>query len=379
MKKNQLKKVNISFNFFISLVYIPKKFTKILDNNDLLGINLYEIRITEKLINDKQLLKSFLYECICALFLFDITVEDDFQLIKEIINSINKILSEVQNDEHFPPLTKIIINNKMDLDVTRLISSFEIRDFLDLNQDLINFDLSLKTGLNYPLLFDSIVKILTNSKNDNIISKLPCQLVSEGKFMSQTNNLIDAQCTISCILIGDSEVGKTSFLNRYFNNRFGEEYLSTVGIDRETKNIRIKNQTYRITIWDTAGQERFRSLSIKYYQNADSVLIFFDVTNRDSFENVNSWLKDVKENAKFSEIPVYLIGNKIDLPNRVISQEEANKYCKSIGIQYFEISCKINLNISEVVNRLILDCYLTVSEYGQRLSKKAAKSYSKCC
>ena len=146
-----------------------------------------------------------------------------------------------------------------------------------------------------------------------------------------------------------------------------------------SKNIKIKNGIYRITVWDTAGQERFRSISVKYYQNADGVFIFFDVTNRESFENVNTWFSDVKENAKFAQIPVYLIGNKIDLPNREISQEEANEYCKSSGMKYFEISCKINMNISEVINRMILDCYLTVSEQAKKMKIKTNRKKSKFC
>ena len=105
------------------------------------------------------------------------------------------------------------------------------------------------------------------------------------------------------------------------------------------------------------------------------------MTNRDSFENVNTWFSDVKENAKFSQIPVYLIGNKIDLPNREISQDEAVEYCKSLGMKYFEISCKINMNVTEIINRMILDCYLIEREHGQKLKRKNTQNSakSKCC
>ena len=383
MKKNQLLNVNILFlNFYIILyiVYISKKITKVLNNNELFGINLYEIRITEDLIKDIQLLKSFLYECTCALFLFDSTESDDFELIKNLIITINEILSNNKN-EHFPPLAKIIINNKIDLEVSRLISTFDVKNFLESNKDILNFDLSLKTGQNYNELFNKIIQILTNSNKNMIISQLPCHLISEAKLLVNSddytkNNLI---CVINCILIGDSEVGKSSFLNRYFNNKFCEEFLSTIGVDKETKHIKIKNNIYKITVWDTAGQERFRSLSSKYYKNADGVLIFFDVTKRESFKNVDIWFNEVKQNAKLAQIPVYLIGNKIDLPDRQISQEEANNRCKTLGMKYFEISCKINMNICEVINRMILDCYLTVSGHAQKLKIKTNRKKVKCC
>ena len=171
---------------------------------------------------------------------------------------------------------------------------------------------------------------------------------------------------LSFILIGDSTVGKTCFLTRYFKNQFNETFLSTIGIDKEIKYVKVKNDTYKMTLWDTAGQDRFKSLPKKYYQNADGVLLLFDVTSEETFNNVSNWMKDVKENSNKNinsengqpEIALYLIGNKIDLPNRVISKEQAETEAKSLGMKYFEISCKINMNIPEVMNRMIMECHM---------------------
>ena len=171
---------------------------------------------------------------------------------------------------------------------------------------------------------------------------------------------------LSFILIGDSTVGKTCFLTRYFKNQFNVTFLSTIGIDKEIKYVKVKNDTYKMTLWDTAGQDRFKSLPKKYYQNADGVLLLYDVTSEDTFNNVSNWMKDVKENSNKninsengqSDIALYLIGNKIDLPNRVISKEQAETEAKSLGMKYFEISCKTNMNIPEVMNRMIMECHM---------------------
>ena len=109
-------------------------------------------------------------------------------------------------------------------------------------------------------------------------------------------------------------------------------------------------------------QERFKCLPKKYYQNADGVLLLFDVTNEETFNNVSNWMKDIKENSnkdgKESDIAIYLIGNKIDKSDRVIQRETAETQAKSLGMKYFEVSCKINMNIPEVMARMIMECHM---------------------
>ena len=148
-----------------------------------------------------------------------------------------------------------------------------------------------------------------------------------------------------------------------------------------------------MTLWDTAGQDRFKCLPKKYYQNADGVLLLFDVTNEDTFNNVSNWMKDVKENAnknltgengQESEIALFLIGNKIDLPNRVITRERAEEEAKSLGMKYFEVSCKINMNIPEVMSRMIMECHMKANHIENCFQLNAAKAKEKnkkksCC
>ena len=204
---------------------------------------------------------------------------------------------------------------------------------------------------------------------------------------------MNGQGTLSFILIGDSTVGKTCFLNRYFKNQFTETFLSTIGIDKEMKYVKVNNENYKLTVWDTAGQERFRCLPKKYYQNADGVLLLFDVTNEETFTNVSNWMKDVKDNSNKkigndannqSDISLYLIGNKIDKPERVIPREKAEEMAKSLGMKYFEVSCKINMNIPEVMARMIMECHMKANHIEncfklQPTKKGEEKKKKGCC
>ena len=197
---------------------------------------------------------------------------------------------------------------------------------------------------------------------------------------------MNAQGSLSFILIGDSTVGKTCFLNRYFKNQFTETFLSTIGIDKEMKHVKVGNENYKLTVWDTAGQERFRCLPKKYYQNADGVLLLFDVTSEETFTSVSNWMKDVKDNSNKtitndannqSDISLYLIGNKIDKPDRVISREKAEEMAKSLGMKYFEVSCKINMNIPEVMARMIMECHMKANKIDNCFKLQPVKKEEK--
>ena len=318
-----------------------------MENSKSLDLNLYEIRIDSNFIQNQSIIETFLYECQCAIFLVDITNQDSFKLIKDLISVIKS--------EHFPYLKKILVQNKLDLESTRQVTSFEIKEYLDNNTSLDNQEIDLKSGQNLKELIKKINSAVNESKNE-----LPTNIVSEA--LDKKLGLMNGQGALSFILIGDSTVGKTCFLTRYFKNQFNETFLSTIGIDKEIKHVKVGNDSYKMTLWDTAGQERFKCLPKKYYQNADGVLLLFDVTNEDTFNNVANWMKDVKENSnkdgKESDIALYLIGNKIDKPDRVIQRETAETQAKSLGMKYFEVSCKINMNIPEVMARMIMECHM---------------------
>ena len=136
----------------------------------------------------------------------------------------------------------------------------------------------------------------------------------------------DKRCQI--LLIGDSSVGKTSLIQRYVNGIFKEEYLATCGLDLYTKHEIINNMNVLVNLWDTAGQERFKSLTPNYFKNAEGVMLTYDITNMESFENLKFWINSIKTNLgdKNIFIPIIIVGNKLDMEDmREITKENADK------------------------------------------------------
>ena len=157
------------------------------------------------------------------------------------------------------------------------------------------------------------------------------------------------------ILLGDTMVGKTSFINRFFSEGFDPNLTSTIGINERTKIINYNETKYKIQIWDTAGQERFESIPRQYYEKMDGVFLFYDVTNEASFNNIIKWLKDIYASGNDNLI-IYILGNKVDLiKERKISFDMGLNLYKQKNIKFMEISCKLDLNISEVVYCMIYD------------------------
>ena len=162
--------------------------------------------------------------------------------------------------------------------------------------------------------------------------------------------------TCQLLIIGDSSVGKTSLISRYANGTFKEEYLATVGLDYYTKNEIIDNKTIQIKLWDTAGQERFKSLTQNYFRNAEGVLLVYDVTSTESFDNLKYWISSIKDNMKQQDmnIPLIIIGNKIDMEDsREIIKENAEKFAGENNYKYFETSAKTGVGVDDAIRELV--------------------------
>ena len=169
--------------------------------------------------------------------------------------------------------------------------------------------------------------------------------------MSKTD--YDYKCKL--LIIGDSEVGKTSVVSRYTKDIFNLNYLATTGIEFFSKDENIDNKIVRIELWDTAGQEKFHSLTAGFFRNAEGIIVMFDVTNTISFENIRNWTESIKTHmsSEIDNIPVIIVGNKIDLYEREIKTEEANKYCNELGYKYFETSAKTGENVNQTIKYLV--------------------------
>ena len=164
----------------------------------------------------------------------------------------------------------------------------------------------------------------------------------------------DKKCQL--LIIGDSTVGKTSILSRFANGTFNSNYLATVGLDNFTKDETIDDKNVRIKIWDTAGQERYKALTKGFFRNAEGIMIVYDVTNQESFENLKNWIQSIKDNMGndfLERIPVVIIGNKIDSDEREIKTEDAESFCKQQNYPYFETSAKTGENIDSTIRFLV--------------------------
>ena len=162
------------------------------------------------------------------------------------------------------------------------------------------------------------------------------------------SNTVNFNYLFKYIIIGDSSVGKSNILLKYAHNQFKAEYQLTIGVEFGAKNIDINQKTYRIQIWDTAGQENFRSITRAYYKNSVCALVVYDVTNKDSFDNVKAWIEDCKSQSP-KTILMVLVRNKIDLESeRAVSKEEGEEFEKVNNMQFFETSAKNGTNIEDV-------------------------------
>ena len=167
---------------------------------------------------------------------------------------------------------------------------------------------------------------------------------------------------ISLILIGESSVGKTSLMRVYNDLDFKESTLASIGIEVYTKNIQINEEVCSIKIWDTSGQERLRALSANYYRKADGVVLVYDTTSIDSFDNLEYWLKSITYYCK-REIPIIIIGNKIDLDNK-IDKETLNDFIrKHPNIPIFNTSAKTGKGVNEAFYNIITTIYNVKKEY----------------
>ena len=161
----------------------------------------------------------------------------------------------------------------------------------------------------------------------------------------------DQDNIIKIIVLGSSSVGKTCILIRGFDNIYNET-ISTVGIDFKTRLCKFEDKKMKVNYIDTAGQEQFRAISLNYLKGADGVILVFDVTNRETFELVNSWIDDIRENNQMS-IAKILIGNKIDLvEERDVSKTEGEQLANILECPYFETSAKTGKNVNEALDEI---------------------------
>ena len=200
------------------------------------------------------------------------------------------------------------------------------------------------------------------------------------------SNTVDEDYHINLLIVGDSGVGKTCFLLRFSDNNFTDINLSTIGIDFKMKTINTHGKPFQLKIWDTAGQERFRTITKNFYKDAMGVILVYDCTNGNSFENIRTWVQQINIHASDS-ISKILIGNKCDMPNKMVSFKQGQDLAQVYNIQFFETSAKNNINVVEtfdfIVNEIV-ERKIKMGNNGNRLSIRISdahkeKKHRKCC
>ncbi|KAF4386529.1 hypothetical protein G4B88_006785 [Cannabis sativa] len=164
------------------------------------------------------------------------------------------------------------------------------------------------------------------------------------------------------VLIGDSGVGKSNLLSRFTRNEFSLESKSTIGVEFATRSIQVDDKVVKAQIWDTAGQERYRAITSAYYRGAVGALLVYDVTRHVTFENVERWLKELRDHTD-ANIVVMLVGNKADLRHlRAISTEDATAFAERENTFFMETSALESLNVENSFTEVLTQIYRVVSK-----------------
>ncbi len=196
------------------------------------------------------------------------------------------------------------------------------------------------------------------------------------------------ELTCKVLILGESKVGKSSILNRFTEGSYSENLPPTLGIDYKIVRHKVAGMEGKLQIWDTAGQERFRSITESFYKGCNAVLLVFDLSDRESFVKVKTWLSNIHEKAGMGVL-IVLLGNKCDLRTKpgveMIPQPEIDALVQETQIQYFSTSAKEDVNVTEAFGyaaRMVAEREREAkvsSLTDLRINAKAPEPKDKCC
>ncbi|KAL9644573.1 hypothetical protein ABK040_015312 [Willaertia magna] len=188
-------------------------------------------------------------------------------------------------------------------------------------------------------------------------------------------------CNFKLVLVGDSGTGKSSILMQFTEDEFKEHISPTIGVDFKVKFIEAKKKRVKLTIFDTAGQERFRTLTSSYYRNAHAVILVYDVTRKETFDNIQNWLKECNLYATYEDCVKLLVGNKIDLKEkREVSEQQGDTFARQNNMLYIETSAKtregIDQAFEEVAHQILDNDKLNETGGSGQQTNKSSSSVS---
>ena len=198
----------------------------------------------------------------------------------------------------------------------------------------------------------------------------------------------DFEFLIKLVVIGDTGVGKTNFIFQFTEGKFSPIHVATIGFDHKSKIINLSNtkKKIKLQIWDTAGQERYMAVNRNIFHRVQGIILMYDITDRDTYENISKWLDLIRQNVPNK--PMILVGNKLDLANekRIVTKEEAEKIAEDNHIEFFEGSGYSGENVDKIFSAIAEKVYKYLIEErneGQdnniKISSKNNNKKGKCC
>lgn len=176
------------------------------------------------------------------------------------------------------------------------------------------------------------------------------------------------------VLIGDSGVGKSNILSRFTRNEFCLESKSTIGVEFATRTLQVEGKTVKAQIWDTAGQERYRAITSAYYRGAVGALLVYDITKRQTFDNVLRWLRELRDHAD-SNIVIMMAGNKSDLNHlRAVAEEDGHSLAEKEGLSFLETSALEATNVEKAFQTILTEIYHIISKKALAAQQASANT-----
>ncbi len=191
----------------------------------------------------------------------------------------------------------------------------------------------------------------------------------------------EASIETKVILLGDSGVGKTSLIKVVTNGEFNENEFSSTYSSYRIKELKINSQNYSLNLWDTIGQEKFRSLSEIFFKGSDIAIFVYDITSKESFDNLNYWIGKLKENVPENKCIFGIVGNKTDeYRKQEVNENNAKEFAKSKGIKFAAVSAKMDpTSFENFLIELVKDASNNLLDKPENLSlKNQKKKKGKC-
>ncbi|KAJ5070771.1 gtp-binding protein yptm2 [Anaeramoeba ignava] len=293
------------------------------------------------------------------IILYDTTNQESFDDLKKWIKEIQE---KGPDDANI-----MIMGTKIDLVSQKVIDTETGKNFAE-QLGYSFFETSSKENIN----IDEAFELLTNQIYQRV-KQIPQEKPKSNQNSNQKDKKGYGDYRIDILLIGDRKVGKSNLRLRYCEDTFTDENLAIIGDDLKMKVIEKAGKVSKILIWDPTPNERYRQLILLYYKKVHGIIIVYDVTNQESFDNIKKWVKEIQNNSN-DNVNVILIGTKIDLDSqKVIDTETGKKLAEQLGYSFFETSSKENININEAFETMIIQ----IEKRNHEKLKKNSNSNSK--